>query len=720
MVRSLPLRSGFFAAPYISETEEAELLTWARTLVTSMTSADSEWTHSHEKRGVTVSEDRQKGGLFYSIRGVTSVQSTLDDVMDMMISTSTHEFRSMMKMLLKDLSLDSAVIYQRDQNDSESLSIKWFALKNKSPMAPSQDFCILEYAGVLSADYIGGDPSKMVGVCLYESIEQAECPSLFDSHRLERGSISKCGYLFRPTDEIGTIEAQFICSIRQPPGVRTTRRSNRASLQCWAESLANIQESVHTRRISRLLTTRENPTWVADHERSCCYLCLKTFTGIRRKHHCRACGEVICKKCSLNNSVDLPSIGLTTMRVCKSCSDGKMSFSGLVPSSTSFMTSSSSFDGTGIDDIVLKKNHSDVPPPPLPYSDQQVALAVPSSSVAATAANALSSRGVVPDSVGLSWLSQIAQRDPSKREIVERLMAGFGEAGGPFDGSATAPLDTSNAPPEDIYDLLCDLASQALDCKFAVVHILDGNRQWFKSKVTIRESDIGRDFSFCEYPVRKKQAVVVLDTWRDPRFEMNPLVTGPLQVRFLAGAPLFDLDGLCVGAVCVLDSKPRTHLAQAQVALMEKLAHLAMVSMQERREALGKKQLASSLVVPRQQPHAARPNTYEVVVDTAYTSNYPRRPLPASSHGDMVPLHSYTGTPSGAGSSSSSNHGSYGSMVVPAPHHALRSQAQIAAQEEQRKMQEQMMELLHQSSITQQTLKSSVKHQTSGLQSSGD
>ncbi|KAF0751582.1 hypothetical protein AaE_006319, partial [Aphanomyces astaci] len=146
MVRSLPLRSGFFAAPYISETEEAELLTWARTLVTSMTSADSEWTHSHEKRGVTVSEDRQKGGLFYSIRGVTSVQSTLDDVMDMMISTSTHEFRSMMKMLLKDLSLDSAVIYQRDQNDSESLSIKWFALKNKSPMAPSQDFCILEYA----------------------------------------------------------------------------------------------------------------------------------------------------------------------------------------------------------------------------------------------------------------------------------------------------------------------------------------------------------------------------------------------------------------------------------------------------------------------------------------------------------------------------------------------------------------------------------------------
>ncbi|KAG9412741.1 hypothetical protein AC1031_015641 [Aphanomyces cochlioides] len=671
MVRSLPLRNGFFAAPYISETEEAELLTWARTLVPSLNSPDSEWTYSHDKRGVTVSEDRQKGGLFYSIRGVTTVQSSLDDIMDMMISTSTHEFRSMMKMLLKDMSLDSAVIYQRDQNDSESLSIKWFALKNKSTMATSQDFCVLEYAGILSADSIGGDPSRMVGVCLYESIEQAECPSLFDSHKLERGSISKCGYLFRPTDEIGTIEAQFICSIRQPQGIRTTRRSNRATLQYWAESLANIQESVHTRRISRLLTTRDQPTWVSDHERSCCYLCLKTFTGIRRKHHCRACGEVICKKCSIINSVDLPTIGLTAMRVCKSCADGNKSGSTSTPSM--------SFDSEPPhDEIVLKKSHSTESSrsqkPQLPYSDY--ALTVPQKNA-----------GPVPDSVGMAWLQQIAQRDPSKREMVERLVTGFGllEEGGAFPATPT-----SDAPPEDIYDLLCDLASQALDCTFAVVHIMDENRQWFKSKVTIRESDIGRDFSFCEYPVRKKKAIVVLDTWRDPRFEMNPFVTGPLQVRFLAGAPLFDLDGRCVGSVCVLDSKPRAHLPQAQVALMEKLAHLAMVSMQERREALSKK-LSASMVLPRQVAPVSTRNNMAYLPDS-YNSNY--RP---TASGDMVPLHSYR--------SNAPN------SLVP----ARTSAAAAAHQLEQRKMQEQMMELLHQSTITQQRVK-----QTAGLQSSGE
>ncbi|KDO25805.1 hypothetical protein SPRG_08748 [Saprolegnia parasitica CBS 223.65] len=659
MVRLLPLRNGFFSAPHISETEEVELLTWARTLVPSLNSPDSEWAFSHEKKGITVSEDRQKGGLFYSIRGVGAVQASLEDVMDMMIATNTSEFRSMMKLLLKDMSLDSAVIYQRDQNDSESLSIKWFALKNKAAMATSQDFCVLEYAGILSADYIGGDPNKLVGVCLYESIDQSECPSLFDSHRLERGSISKCGYLFRPTDELGTLEAQFICSIRQPPGIRTTRRSNRAMLQYWAESLSNIQESVHTRRISRLLTQRETPTWVSDHERQCCHLCLKSFTGIRRKHHCRACGEVICKKCSIINSVDLPPIGLTTMRICKSCSDGNLITASAQAADDQGAPEPLSRRGSALDPRFSSSMHAN-----------ELALTIPSS------------KSSVPDSVGMAWLSQIAARDPTKREMVEKLMEGFGlQEEGIFEASSGEY--NPNAPPEDIYDLLCDLASQALDCKFAIVHILDENRQWFKSKVTIKESDIGRDFSFCEVPVATRMPVVVLDTWKDGRFETNPFVTGPLQVRFLAGAPLFDVDGSCVGSVCVLDSKPRVSLPPTQLALMEKLAHLAMVSLQERREAIAKKQL---LILPRPQ---------SVSYESAKPFMLGQVPYNAQRASDLVPLQSsYTKT---------------------AP-----SASQAAAMQEQKKMQEQMLELLHQSSLTQQQLKTTVSRQDAGLPSSGE
>ncbi|TMW60174.1 hypothetical protein Poli38472_000216 [Pythium oligandrum] len=39
--------------------------------------------------------------------------------------------------------------------------------------------------------------------------------------------------------------------------------------------------------------------WVPDSERSACYVCQKRFHfGRRRRHHCRACGEVVCRACT--------------------------------------------------------------------------------------------------------------------------------------------------------------------------------------------------------------------------------------------------------------------------------------------------------------------------------------------------------------------------------------------------------------------------------------
>ncbi|GLE01420.1 hypothetical protein PINS_up010250 [Pythium insidiosum] len=328
MVRSLPLRSGFFATPQLTPAEELELLSWGRSLVPELLHHDAEWTIVQEKKDVTILEDRQKGGLTYSVKSLATVKASLDDVMDMFITASTVEFRALMQMELREHFADSAVLYHREQNDAENLSIKWVAMRNKktsiNPMAQHADFCLLEYAGVVGQDVLGGDPDKPLGVCLFESIEQLECPSLLESHRLERGSISKCGYIFRPREE-GTVDAHFVCSIRQPPNQRSKRRLNRTLLLHWAESVGLIEEYISRKRISRELTMRRSPNWVNDKDRHCCHLCLKTFTNTRRKHHCRACGEIICRHCSLYKAVDLQSVGVTTLRVCKACMDGTQS-----------------------------------------------------------------------------------------------------------------------------------------------------------------------------------------------------------------------------------------------------------------------------------------------------------------------------------------------------------------------------------------------------------
>ncbi|GLE01421.1 hypothetical protein PINS_up010251 [Pythium insidiosum] len=196
---------------------------------------------------------------------------------------------------------------------------------------------------------------------------------------------------------------------------------------------------------------------------------------------------------------------------------------------------------------------------------------------------------MVPDLVGIAWLRQVAQRDPSKKEMVSKLMERLR-----FEDDERPTFDHDASGQVDIYDTLCDLAAQTLSCKFAVVNLTDENRQWFKSAVNVKESDVPRDFSFCEYPVRDRCPLVVMDAARDPRLANHPFVTGPLGVRFLAAAPLFTVDNQCVGAVCVMDTEPRHSLQESQLATMQNLAHLAMVMVQERREAQSKLQKIAS------------------------------------------------------------------------------------------------------------------------------
>ncbi|XP_064609999.1 uncharacterized protein LOC135473959 [Liolophura sinensis] len=63
------------------------------------------------------------------------------------------------------------------------------------------------------------------------------------------------------------------------------------------------------------------PSWVSDEAVSSCVLCSNKFNQIRRKHHCRVCGKVLCNKCC-KEKIPLPQLGLSEPeRVCDGCRD---------------------------------------------------------------------------------------------------------------------------------------------------------------------------------------------------------------------------------------------------------------------------------------------------------------------------------------------------------------------------------------------------------------
>lgn len=58
--------------------------------------------------------------------------------------------------------------------------------------------------------------------------------------------------------------------------------------------------------------------WVLNEGITCCLCCHKNFTKLARRHHCRACGSLICAECSrMAKLAGFPTLGL--QRVCMSC-----------------------------------------------------------------------------------------------------------------------------------------------------------------------------------------------------------------------------------------------------------------------------------------------------------------------------------------------------------------------------------------------------------------
>lgn len=128
-------------------------------------------------------------------------------------------------------------------------------------------------------------------------------------------------------------------------------------------------------------------------------------------------------------------------------------------------------------------------------------------------------------------------------------------------------LDT---PPEERYDRLARFAGEQLDMPIALLSLVDGQRQWFKSRVGVDMTEGARDISFCGHAIMKNELFVVDDASSDARFADNPMVVGAPHIRFYAGAPLSSPSGHHIGTLCVIDTVPRT-LGAVELSILDAL-----------------------------------------------------------------------------------------------------------------------------------------------------
>jgi diguanylate cyclase (GGDEF)-like protein len=130
-------------------------------------------------------------------------------------------------------------------------------------------------------------------------------------------------------------------------------------------------------------------------------------------------------------------------------------------------------------------------------------------------------------------------------------------------------LNILDTPPEERFDRLTRMAKRILGVPFALVSLVDENRQWFKSSVGLSVSETPRDISFCGHAILGNEIFIIPDATKDERFADNPLVLNEPYIRFYAGYPLRSLNGNNLGTLCIIDQKPRSLSEEDLVTLKD-------------------------------------------------------------------------------------------------------------------------------------------------------
>src|SRR5918997_6238455 len=124
--------------------------------------------------------------------------------------------------------------------------------------------------------------------------------------------------------------------------------------------------------------------------------------------------------------------------------------------------------------------------------------------------------------------------------------------------AALRSTDLLDSLPEPSFDRLTRLAAKILRAPVALVSLVDGDRQFFKSSLglpepwaSLRETPLSH--SFCQHVVHAAAPLVIADARAHPLVRDNPAIRDLGVVAYL-GLPLATADGAVLGSFCVIDA----------------------------------------------------------------------------------------------------------------------------------------------------------------------
>src|SRR5271168_2906049 len=149
---------------------------------------------------------------------------------------------------------------------------------------------------------------------------------------------------------------------------------------------------------------------------------------------------------------------------------------------------------------------------------------------------------------------------------------------------AVARYDVLDTVEEESFDRITRLAASLFSAPIALISIVAKDRVWFKSSVGSPDRETRRQDSFSAWTILSREVLVVDDAAADARFRHSEMLTRTRDFQFYAGAPLVTPDGFAIGALAIIDRKPRPKFTSTEANQLQDLAGLIIDQLELRRK----------------------------------------------------------------------------------------------------------------------------------------
>jgi DNA-binding NarL/FixJ family response regulator len=135
-------------------------------------------------------------------------------------------------------------------------------------------------------------------------------------------------------------------------------------------------------------------------------------------------------------------------------------------------------------------------------------------------------------------------------------------------------LQLNNAERVGQFDLVTGHLCAVTDFPVCLMTFIDRETQWIKSSYGLKVQQTPRSYAFCNHTICNDDVFAVPNAINDDRFARNPLVVGDPGIRSYFGHPILSPSGARIGALSLIDIKPR----QPNAATLQNLRGMAAIA----------------------------------------------------------------------------------------------------------------------------------------------